>query len=56
MEGLHGEIAIGIILLITGLSALRIEFIIEDDKTTVESAVEAFNKLSHQDGGLQVFE
>ena len=32
------------------LSDVRIEFIIEDDQTTVEGAVEAFNKLIHQDG------
>ena len=32
------------------LSDVRIKFIIEDDQTTVEGAVEAFNKLIHQDG------
>ena len=31
------------------LSDVRIEFIIEDDETAVEGAVEAFNKLIHQD-------
>ena len=32
------------------LSDVRIRFIIEDDETTVEGAIEAFNKLIHQDG------
>lgn len=32
------------------LSDMRIEFIIEDDETAVEGAIEAFNKLIHQDG------
>ena len=32
------------------LKEVRIEFIIEDDETTVEGAVEAYNKLIHQDG------
>jgi len=74
MEGLDGEIPIGVVLPITGrlaaiglrmeegfelareeinnsqLSNVRIKFIIEDDRTTVEGAVEAFNKLIHQDG------
>ena len=31
------------------LSDVRIKFIIEDDQSTVEGAVEAFNKLIHQD-------
>ena len=31
-------------------SNVRIKFIIEDDETAVEGAVEAFNKLIHQDG------
>jgi branched-chain amino acid transport system substrate-binding protein len=31
-------------------SNVRIKFIIEDDLTTIEGAVEAFNKLIHQDG------
>jgi len=31
-------------------SNVRIKFIIEDDETTIEGAVEAFNKLIHQDG------
>ena len=74
LEGLRGEIPIGVVLPITGklaavglrmsqgielaleeinnsqLSDVRIKFIIEDDQTTVEGAVEAFNKLIHQDG------
>ena len=32
------------------LNNVRIKFIIEDDETAVEGAVEAFNKLIHQDG------
>lgn len=31
-------------------SDVRIKFIVEDDETTVEGAIEAFNKLIHQDG------
>ena len=78
MEGLRGEIAIGVVLPQTGhlgpgefgpgalvmengfnmaleeinnsqLSDVRLKFIIEDDRSTVEGAVEAFNKLIHQD-------
>ena len=78
MEGLSGEIAIGVVLPQTGhlgpgefgpgalvmengfnmaleeidnaqLSDVRLKFIIEDDQSTVEGAVEAFNKLIHQD-------
>ena len=78
MEGLRGEIAIGVVLPQTGhlgpgefgpgalvmengfnmaleeinnsqLSDVRLKFIIEDDRSTVEGAVEAFNKLTHQD-------
>ena len=74
MEGLSGEIPIGVVLPITGrlaaiglrmeegfelareeintsqLSNVRIKFIIENDGTTVEGAIDAFNKLIHQDG------
>ncbi len=74
MEGLRGEIPIGVVMPITGrlaaiglrigqgyelaleeinnsqLSDVKIRFIIEDDQPTVEGAVEAFNKLIHQDG------
>ena len=74
LEGLRGEIPIGVVLPITGKLAavglrmsqgielaleeinnsqrsdVRIKFITEDDQTTVEGAVEAFNKLIHQDG------
>ncbi len=73
MEGLTGEIPIGLVLPITGqlaalgsrmgegfelareeinhsqLNGAKITFIIEDDGTTPEGAVEAFNKLIHQD-------
>ena len=78
MEGLRGEISIGVVLPQTGhlgpgefgpgalamengfnmaleeinnsqLSDVRLKFIIEDDQSTVEGAVEAFNKLIHQD-------
>ena len=78
MEGLRGEIPIGVVLPQTGdlgpgefgpgalvmengfnmaleeinnsqLGDVRIKFIIEDDRSTVEGAVEAFNKLIHQD-------
>ena len=74
MEGLSGEIPIGVVLPITGrlaaiglrmeegfelareeinnsqLSNVRIKFIIENDGTTVEGAIDAFNKLIYQDG------
>ena len=74
MEGLSGEIPIGVVLPITGrlaaiglrmhegfelareeinnsqLNGAEITFIIEDDETSVEGAIEAFNKLIHQDG------
>ena len=74
MEGLNGEIPIGVVLPITGrlaaiglrmgeglelareeinhsqLNGAKITFIIEDDKTDVQGAVNAFNKLIHQDG------
>ena len=78
MEGLTGEISIGVVLPQTGhlgpgefgpgalvmengfnlavdeinsaqLNDVRLKFIIEDDQSTVEGAVEAFNKLIHQD-------
>ena len=75
MEELTGEIAIGVVLPITGrlaaiglrmgegfelareeinnseqLGDAKITFIIEDDETDVQGAVNAFNKLIHQDG------
>ena len=77
MEGLRGEIRIGVSLPLTGrfvaaygyipmqqgfelareeinhsrmLSDAKITFIAEDDRGTVEGAVETFNKLIHQDG------
>lgn len=78
MEGLRGEISIGVVLPQTGhlgpgefgpgalvmengfnmaveeinnsqLSDVRLKFIIEDDQSTVEGAVAAFNKLIHGD-------
>ena len=78
MEGLSGEIPIGVVLPQTGdlgpgefgpgalvmengfnmaleeisnsqLSDVRLKFIIEDDQSTVEGAISAFNKLIHQD-------
>ena len=78
MEGLRGEISIGVVLPQTGhlgpgefgpgalvmengfnmaleeinnsqLSDVKLKFITEDDRSTVEGAVEAFNKLIHQD-------
>ena len=78
MEGLGGEIAIGVVLPQTGvlgpgefgpgalvmengfnmaleeinnsqLSDVRLKFIVEDDQSTVEGAVKAFNKLIHED-------
>ncbi|MYE90726.1 ABC transporter substrate-binding protein [Candidatus Poribacteria bacterium] len=74
MEGLRGEIAIGVVHPITGrlgldnpplgqgfelavteinssqLSDVKIKLIVEDGQSTPEGAVEAFNKLIHQDG------
>ncbi len=47
MEGLSGEIPIGVVLPQTG--DVRLKFIIEDDQSTVEGAISAFNKLIHQD-------
>ena len=73
MEGLSGEIPIGVVHPITGrlgpialpveysfklavkeinnsqLGGAKIKLIIEDGRSTVEGAVEAFNKLIHQD-------
>lgn len=73
MEGLSGEIPIGVVLTLTGplssigipqrnglelaleeinksqLGDAKIKFIIEDSRGTPEVAVEAFNKLIHQD-------
>jgi branched-chain amino acid transport system substrate-binding protein len=74
MEGLSGEISIGLLYPITGplaptgatmkhgfelvleeinnaqLGGARLKFVIEDDRGTAEGAVEAFNKLIHQNG------
>ena len=74
MEGLNGEISIGLVYPATGrlapvgmemgsgfelaleeinksqLGNTKLKFITEDDQSTVEGAVEAFNKLIHQDG------
>ena len=73
MEGLNGEIIIGVDVPLTGrhaepyglpmrrgfelareeinqLGGPQITFIIEDDQSTVEGAVAAFNKLIHQHG------
>ena len=74
MEGLSGEISIGLVYPATGRLAsvgmemrngfelalkevnnsqhgnTKLKFITEDDRSTVEGAVEAFNKLIHQDG------
>lgn len=76
MEGLSGELPIGVVLALTGrhaapyglpmqrglelaleeintsgrLGDAKITFIIEDDRSTIEGGVEAFNKLIHQDG------
>ena len=73
MEGLSGEISIGLVYPATGRLAsvgmemrngfelaleeinnsqhgnTKLKFITEDDQSTVEGAVEAFNKLIHQD-------
>ena len=72
MEGLRGEIPIGLVYPITGrlatfalpiqrgfelaleeinnsqLGDVRLKFIIEDDQSTVEGAIEAYNKLIYQ--------
>ena len=74
MEGLSGEISIGLVYPATGrlasvgmemgsgfelaleeinnsqLGNTKLKFITEDDQSTVEGAVEAFNKLIYQDG------
>ena len=75
LEGLSGEISIGLVLSQTGpftssyglpmergfkmalaeinnaqVGDAKIKFIIEDDRGTIEGAVEAFDKLIHQDG------
>ena len=75
MEGLSGEIPIGVVLSLTGrlassfgrpmqhgfdlaledinnsqLGDATIKFIIKDDRSTVEGAVEAYNKLIQQEG------
>ncbi len=74
MEGLRGEIAIGLVYPTTGrlgsvgmemesgfelaleeinssqLGAIKLKFITEDDQSTVEGAVAAFNKLIYQEG------
>ena len=74
MEGLSGEISIGLVYPATGrlasvgmemgsgfelaleeinnsqLGNTKLKFITEDDRSTVEGAVEAFNKLIYQDG------
>ena len=74
MEGISGEISIGLVYPATGRLAsvgmemrngfelaleeinnsqhgnTKLKFITEDDRSTVEGAVEAFNKLIHQDG------
>ena len=72
MEGLSGEIPIGLVYPVTGrlaafalpiqrgfelaieevnssqLGDVRFKFIIEDDQSTIEGAIEAYNKLIHQ--------
>ena len=79
MEGLSGEIPIGLVYPVTGrldsfalpiqrgfelafeevnnsqLGDVRLKFIIEDDQSTVEGAVEAYNKLIHQAGVPVIF-
>ena len=79
MEGLSGEIPVGLVLPITGrlasfglpiqrgfelaleeanssqLGDVRFKFIIEDDQSTIEGAVEAYNKLIHQDAVPVIF-
>ena len=74
MEGLSGEVSIGLVYPATGrlasvgmemgsgfelaleeinnsqLGNTKLKFITEDDQSTVEGAVEAYNKLIHQDG------
>ena len=79
MEGLSGEIPIGLVYPVTGrladfalpiqqgfelaleevnnsqLGNVRLKFITEDDQSTIEGAVEAYNKLIHQDGVPIIF-
>ena len=79
MEGLSGEIPIGLVYPVTGrlaafalpiqrgfdlaleevnnsqLGDLRLKFITEDDLSTVEGAIEAYNKLIHQAGVPVIF-
>ena len=79
MEGLSGEIPVGLVLPITGrlasfglpiqrgfelaveevnnsqLSDVKLQFITEDDQSTIEGAVAAYNKLIHQDGVSAIF-
>ena len=79
MEGLSGEIPIGLVYPVTGrlaafalpiqrgfelaleevnnsqLGDVRLKFITEDDQSTIEGAVEAYNKLIHQAGVPVIF-
>ena len=79
MEGLSGEIPIGLVYPVTGrlaafalpiqrgfelaleevnnsqLGDVQFKFITEDDQSTVEGAVEAYNKLIHQAGVPVIF-
>ena len=79
MEGLSGEIPIGLVYPVTGrlaafalpiqrgfelaieevnssqLGDVRFKFIIEDDQSTIEGAIEAYNKLIHQDSVPVIF-
>ena len=79
MEGLSGEISIGLVYPVTGrlaafalpiqrgfelaieevnnsqLGDVRFKFITEDDQSTIEGAIEAYNKLIHQDSVPVIF-
>ena len=79
MEGLSGEIPIGLVYPVTGrladfalpiqqgfelaleevnssqLGDVRFKFITEDDQSTPEGTIEAYNKLIHQDGVPIIF-
>ena len=79
MEGLSGEIPIGLVYPVTGrlaafalpiqrgfelaieevnssqLGDVRFKFITEDDQSTIEGAIEAYNKLIHQDSVPVIF-
>ena len=79
MEGLSGEISIGLVYPATGrladfalpiqrgfelaleeinnsqLGDVRFKFIDADDQSTIEGAVDAYNKLIHQDGVPVIF-